>query len=380
MPFYFRKSVSVGPFRFNLSKSGIGVSAGIRGFRVGTGPRGHYIHAGAGGLYYRSSIPSGGRSSRQVHVPQAPPQPRRILQYSEKSVEMIPVSSGDVLEMEDARFADILADLTAKQNATSMTLILGIVGALVTWILMATAGPNSLIVGLLFTAAALFVGSLLDSSQRTAVLMYDLDEDARGAYEELTTSFDGLAACSAKWHIDSGGAIRDIHAWKRNAGAAHLVDKRPTTFNYSLPRVIKSNIVPPAIQSGKETLYFLPDFLLVVDRNKVGAVAYDNLTIRWQDSNFIVDGARPSDAQVLYYTWKHPNKSGGPDRRFRSNYQIPVCLYESIYLTSPNGLNELLQVSRNGKTQPFAQAVKRLAEANGSKTTQVSLPALTVGA
>jgi hypothetical protein len=37
--FYVRKSVKAGPFRFNLSKSGIGVSAGVPGFRVGTGPR-----------------------------------------------------------------------------------------------------------------------------------------------------------------------------------------------------------------------------------------------------------------------------------------------------------------------------------------------------
>lgn len=45
-----RKSVRVGPFRFNLSKSGIGVSAGIKGLRVGTGPRGNYIHMGRGGF------------------------------------------------------------------------------------------------------------------------------------------------------------------------------------------------------------------------------------------------------------------------------------------------------------------------------------------
>nr|MBI7150790.1 DUF4236 domain-containing protein [Pseudomonas aeruginosa] len=50
-----RKSVRVGPFRFNLSKSGIGVSAGIKGLRVGTGPRGNYIHMGRGGFYYRQT-------------------------------------------------------------------------------------------------------------------------------------------------------------------------------------------------------------------------------------------------------------------------------------------------------------------------------------
>lgn len=48
MGFYIRKSVSVGPFRFNHSKSGVGVSAGIAGLRLGSGPRGNYVHRGSG--------------------------------------------------------------------------------------------------------------------------------------------------------------------------------------------------------------------------------------------------------------------------------------------------------------------------------------------
>ena len=51
MGFYIRKSIKAGPFRFNLSKSGLGVSAGIPGFRVGTGPRGNYVHMGRNGIY-----------------------------------------------------------------------------------------------------------------------------------------------------------------------------------------------------------------------------------------------------------------------------------------------------------------------------------------
>jgi hypothetical protein len=54
--FYFRKSKKFGPFRLNLSKSGIGVSAGVKGFRVSTGPRGTYLNAGRKGLYYRTKL------------------------------------------------------------------------------------------------------------------------------------------------------------------------------------------------------------------------------------------------------------------------------------------------------------------------------------
>ena len=42
MGFYYRKSVNLGPFRVNLSKSGVGYSVGGRGFRVGILPRTHF--------------------------------------------------------------------------------------------------------------------------------------------------------------------------------------------------------------------------------------------------------------------------------------------------------------------------------------------------
>ncbi len=40
MGFFYRKSVNIGPFRVNLSKSGVGYSVGGKGFRVGTSARG----------------------------------------------------------------------------------------------------------------------------------------------------------------------------------------------------------------------------------------------------------------------------------------------------------------------------------------------------
>ena len=57
MAWYLRKSVSIGPVRFNLSKSGVGTSVGVKGFRVGVRPNGKsYVHAGRYGLYYRQEL------------------------------------------------------------------------------------------------------------------------------------------------------------------------------------------------------------------------------------------------------------------------------------------------------------------------------------
>ena len=61
MGWYLRKSFSSGPVRFNLSKSGVGMSFGVKGARLGVGPRGAYTHLGRGGLYYRSNYSGSGR-------------------------------------------------------------------------------------------------------------------------------------------------------------------------------------------------------------------------------------------------------------------------------------------------------------------------------
>ena len=61
MGFFLRKSIKVGPFRINLSKSGIGVSGGIKGARISAGPRGSQLNLGRKGVYYRKQLSPGSR-------------------------------------------------------------------------------------------------------------------------------------------------------------------------------------------------------------------------------------------------------------------------------------------------------------------------------
>lgn len=58
MGFYYRKSVNFGPFRVNLSKSGVGGSVGGRGFRTGVRANGRRYSAFSlpgTGIGYRKS-------------------------------------------------------------------------------------------------------------------------------------------------------------------------------------------------------------------------------------------------------------------------------------------------------------------------------------
>ena len=64
--FRLQRSIKLGKFlRLNISKSGVGVSAGVRGFRLSSGPRGSFINVGlpGTGLSYRRKLSSGKKES-----------------------------------------------------------------------------------------------------------------------------------------------------------------------------------------------------------------------------------------------------------------------------------------------------------------------------
>lgn len=347
----------------------------MTGLRFGTGPRGHYVHAGRGGLYYRASLGGGKAGSpRRLVEGQLQPSPQQPLALN-PDAEMVRVSSADVLEMTDARFIELLDELNAKQLQAKLSIVLGGIAATIGFGLMLNLGLKGLAAGVGLTLIGAWAGAYLDGYRRAVVVMYDLEDDTEAAYKALTDAFDGMTKAAAIWRVDSGGEISDLAAWKRNAGAGYLVDRKPTTFGYALPSIVKSNITPPSMQVGKETLYFLPDVVLVLDGNKFGAVGYDKLSVRWEESRHIEAESVPSDARIVGQTWMHPNKNGGPDRRFANNRQIPICLYESIHLTSTNGLNELLQLSILGRAAPFADAARKLAGSIGSSQA-LALPQL----
>lgn len=363
MPFYFRKSVKAGPFRFNFSKSGIGVSTGIKGFRVGSGPRGHYIQAGRGGIYYRATLKpqatkhnraSYNRHTHSEYLPIPPPQTA-----PHDGVEMIEIESGDVSAMTSVAFEDVLAEINKKSKQLRMARALPI-AAISFWLILVFKVDMSLAAGLVATLIAWSVGIWLDSFKRSTVLMYDLEPSFNELYQSVIQAFDGMAASDSKWHIEAGGAVRDRTTWKRNAGASHIVRKSNTELTYKLPSIVKSNITPPVMHVGRQVLYFFPDLLLVEDGSKYGAIGYPQLRLRAEPSNFIEEGRIPRDAQIISHTWKHPNKGGGPDRRFSNNYQIPVCRYEALHLSSVSGLNELVEFSRVGVASAFAKVIRAL--------------------
>lgn len=222
MGFYIRKSVSAGPFRFNLSRSGVGVSVGVKGFRVGSGPRGHYVHMGRGGLYYRALL-GRPRPATGMRGPVPPPQPQA------PDADLSPVEIGNVLEMLPSSGSEVVEQINEKSGRMRLwPWVLG--GGLAAAMVLASepAGQPFAFALLGCTAVLSVLIAFLDIQRKTVVLLYDLAEDVVSALQAFASEFDKVASASRIWNIDTAGRTHD---WKRNAGASRLITRKQATLS-----------------------------------------------------------------------------------------------------------------------------------------------------
>jgi hypothetical protein len=359
MGFYLRKSVSVGPFRFNLSKSGVGVSAGVRGFRVGAGPRGNYVHMGRQGVYYRTALPLGS-SDRTASSPISSPAP--FTPTPVNSEVLTEIESANVSQMTDSSSAELLAEFDRKRKKARVAPLVAVIGAIVVLAMLSLSAPAWLTSAVIAaTAVAFWLAKNRDELTKTVVLFYNLEPDAEQQYQQLHDGFDELQRCGGAWHVEARGDVTDR---KRHAGASSVVRRKSVRLTKGTPPYVKTNIEIPAIPVGRQTLYLFPDRLLVFESNGVGAVSYERMKVERHSTRFIEDGTVPGDANIVDHTWRYVNKKGGPDKRFKGNRQLPIALYEEIVLTSGSGLNELVQVSKIDAGQAFQKAIEQLASKN----------------
>lgn len=367
MGFYIRKSIKAGPFRFNLSKSGVGLSVGVRGFRLGAGPRGNYVRAGVGGFYYAQTL-SASRTKRSDNVydrslyqPKPPSAPD--LNIIVDGIQMEEIGSTNIESMQDSSAKHILEQIQINHKKVRLSYVISLV------FLIAAFGTFRISHTFAYTFFVLSIfgnilGRWIDSYRRTTVIYYDFESRVLEYYEQFVAAFNKISSCKRVWHLTSAGKIYGYAQQKRNAGATMAITRNQFKPTFGLPVVIKSNIVVPMLPLGKKTLYFFPDFLLVVDGKNVGGVNYENLTTQIQATRFIETESVPSDTQVLDKTWKHPNKNGGPDKRFSNNRQYPICAYESILFETTTGVKELIEYSKRGQGQSLHEAIDYLCFAN----------------
>ena len=345
----YRKSFGSKAFRVNVSKSGIGFSTGVKGFRVSTNSRGTFVSVGGGGVYYRQKIGGGASRSHGARPgPSArPPSPGA----PQQTVSFQAVSTADAGSLVDQRSEQLLSainEAVAQPGALRIVLPIAVATTLLTgfaaaWLPFAT--------GLVWLFALVYVAQA-DRKARTYSLLYELEPAAEVRWRELNATLSRFASTQAVWRVAANAHTDDQ---RRNAGVSTLLERRQATVGQREPPSLSTNVKPWCIDIGDQQLYFMPDRLLIHGQGRYGAVEYDALNVGFSFEQFIESGPVPGDAARVGTTYQYVNKNGTPDRRFANNREIPIMQYgRRTVLSSPGGLNIHLQVSSVAAAQALA--------------------------
>ncbi|HHV30398.1 DUF4236 domain-containing protein [Acetivibrio mesophilus] len=334
MGFRYRKSINLGGgFRINISKSGIGYSWGVKGYRItktakGTTRRTASIPGTGISYVNESGKNNGARSNKGVN----PVPPRQIPEIDNNHYD----TRNIVNNVANAMVSEGLEDMLAMASRAIKLNKLANIGFWVTFIL----GFGFPV--LLLLAAAFLLLKIFIRTKGTIVLDYTIDPDQQSIVDDRMNPMIKIVECAKVWRIIQTSKVIDR---KYASGASNTLNRTACKATTKAQFPFKANLQVASFKTGKETLLFLPDKLIILQGSKIGALNYTDIRISSYTTRFIESEGVPRDSQVVGQTWKYVNKSGGPDRRFKDNRQIPICLYGKLELSSTSGLNTVIMYS-----------------------------------
>lgn len=363
MSWYIRKSVKAGPIRFNISKSGIGASVGITGFRIGVKSNGRsYIHAGRYGLYYRQELESNKAN---------------INKFDSTTDNTIFYNTAGTEELKSNYKKDVVEALTKSYKAFRYDYLTGIIAFITIILLLFNKDffynpyiypiDNKsiyvfyfllLVIAVIGIIAFIFVAKW-ETKRREINLIYEFENNDFEYYKEIISAFNKIAQCKNIWSLISSEYLLSDYQSKINAGARNLVDRGPASGGAGKIPWVNANINIPLIKANGKSLYFLPDGILVYDSKGIAYVDYHNLKISY-DTTLLADEYPPSDANIIYNTWRYANINGGPDRRFKNNKEIPVCRYGELKIEIEDKLLLYIMTSLEDAPKGFQEIINKL--------------------
>lgn len=333
MGFRYKKSINLGGgFRINLSQSGIGYSWGVKGYRVTKTAKGAIRTTasipGTGISYVHEFGPSKTRSScRGASSGQSPDSATDCNQYNTQNI---------VNNVATEMVSDGLETILASANKALKLERIAVIGFLLALIL-AFAEP------IFFALAAAFAAMFLFVRTRGIIdLDYDIESDQQSIVGSRINPMIKVAECAKTWRITQTSKVINL---KYSGGASNIVNRAACTATTSAPFPFRTNVKVASFVSNNETLLFLPDKLFIIQGSKIGALNYCDILRSSHTTSFVESSPAPKDTQIIGQTWRYVNKSGSPDKRFKGNRQLPICLYGEFELTSASGLNIVIMCS-----------------------------------
>lgn len=175
---------------------------GVPGFRVGTGPRGNYVHIGRNGVYYRASL--NGHDRRSSVVPKQPIYDHQLA-YRPSDIVMEDMTGATAMTLGPTGRGDVVDQL----NTEAARFVWWWSVAIAVLLLGLKTTPWGLIIWVLGGSGCVWL-YFNDQARRMAVLFYDVHDGAHQWFDSLV----------AEWHWltdsrGSGESPSPVTSWVR---------------------------------------------------------------------------------------------------------------------------------------------------------------------
>lgn len=366
----FRKSINLGGgFRINISKSGIGYSWGVKGFRV--------TKTANGRIRTTSSIPGTGISYSQEFC-HGRTSPSNVPSFDSNHYAAENITNENISDIYSAEFEDVINMAKHRILLNRFLNFLMIVSFFASYFSLDLCLSEEYKTSKYYpiccsiVLAVSVISKILLTTMGRIKLEYEIDSDSRQIINERLNLLIDLSMSERIFRVIQSSKVINK---KYESGASETITtkKCKVTTNISFP--FKANIPAPTFKMGKEKIIFLPDKLLIMKGLKIGIVSYTDINVHSGTMRYIEHQRAPKDTKIVGYTWRYVNKSGGPDRRFSNNPQYPICLYGELTLKSDSGLNTVIEYSNgnpsivenlNNLNKPFSYFENSFAEAENS--------------
>lgn len=360
----FRKRVTVFPgVRLNFSRSGISTTVGVPGANVNINRHGTFLNTGipGTGLYDRHRI-GGGRKNAPSSQGSSKVSPQvssgfisyvphtRAEEYTSPSLEPLHNTLLDCYNERKSLMADL--SIAHKEIAKARGVLLFsrvlIFGFFFRWF------RNNVV------EKQLYLQELTEALEGCKV---DIDMGASSkwieSYEKLIKTYHFLSSSEVIWDLIARS--NDPQAYK-DPGSKNI--RRRVLITLKNLGFIQSQYDALHFENADGgDLYLYPGFIAVVDDcGAFGVLDLVDVSLTFSTERIPETSKIPEDVPIAGYTWAKANKDGSPDRRFRDNYQIPVCLYGNISIRSKNGLNESWLFSNHDAARDFVAAYREFLE------------------
>ena len=358
----FRRRAKLFPGVYlNFSKTGISTTIGVPGASVNFNKQGAFLNTGipGTGIYDRQKI-GGGKNTQNIPVADTN---TPIESYSTGQIGVIRTEQAEATTTEGLQELkktlldcyqernDLKKEIgKAKSKLTLATVLLVfsyilIFGLFIKWFKENRKDKKEFLEDLKKQLENCFINIDIDA-----------DDQIDTQYLGLLETYKNLLTSELIWDITSSVSV-DKRATR--SAAANEVTRRAVKFDFGNIDIIKSKYDALHFENANGgDIYIYPAFVAIVDaQKKFGLVDIRELDFNFHGQRFIEEVKVPKDATVVDHTWAKVNKNGSPDKRFKVNYQIPICLYGDIKLTSTTGLNEAYSISNFDKSEKFAVAM-----------------------